>query len=113
VLRVDAVYNIARVAQLVVALGSGDRHDLASAFDDRLHQDQRLKRVPMTARALETMKQSGAAACWLSGSGPTAAALVFVENLVSVEQSLAEDGLSQAGRSMRLTIDLAGLQAAR
>lgn len=111
--RADAVFNMARVAQLVIALGSGDRAALDSAVQDRLHQDQRLKRVPMSRRALDAMHASGAAACWLSGSGPTVAALVFPEDLEAVEASLRSGDLAEAGRTMRLGIDTEGLQAAR
>lgn len=111
--RGDAVFNMARLAQLVIALGSGDRVALEAAVQDRLHQDQRLKRVPMSRAALEVMHTSGATACWLSGSGPTVAALVFPGSLEAVESELAVGELAQAGRTMRLGIDTAGLHAAR
>lgn len=111
--RTDAVFNLARLAQLVVAFGSGDREGLSIGVEDRLHQDQRLDQVPMSRRALRTMQDAGAVASWLSGSGPTVAALVRNEDLGKVERELAEEDFAVAGRVMRLAIDAEGLQAAR
>ena len=111
--RADAVFNLARLAQLLLGLGSGDPKALAEGVEDRIHQDQRLEKVPASRRALEAMREAGAAACWLSGSGPTVAGLVFTADLAAVESSLSIDALADAGRSMRLSIDFDGLQAAR
>lgn len=111
--RTDAVFNLARMAQLILAFGSGSRTGLASGVGDRLHQDQRLDKVPLSRQALVSMRASGALASWLSGSGPTVAALVRTDDLHSVESSLGDEYLAAAGRSMRLAIDVEGLQAAR
>lgn len=111
--RSDAVFNIARVAQLVLALGSDNRDLLAAGVEDRLHQEHRLDKVPNSRRALEAMRKAGSIACWLSGSGPTAAALVGSQDLEAVEAVLGSDDFLEMGRSMRLTIDVGGLQAAR
>lgn len=111
--RADAVFNMARLAQLVLAFGSNDREKLAVGVEDRLHQNHRLEKVPMSRRALDTMRAAGAIACWLSGSGPTVAALVGSRELSGVETGLAAPEFGAAGRTMRLTIDVGGLQAAR
>lgn len=115
--RADAVFNLARLAQLILAFGTEDSKKSDSAFasgvEDCLHQDQRLEKVPRSRQALEGMRRAGATASWLSGSGPTVAALVRVRDLESVENFLAEGDLATAGRAMRLSIDTEGLQAAR
>ncbi len=113
VTRADAVFNLARLAQLIVAFGSADPQGLAIGVGDRLHQDQRLDKVPMSRLALETMQRFGSTACWLSGSGPTVAAFVLADDLERVESALGHGELAVAGRVMRLAIDVEGLQAAR
>src|SRR5918993_1713701 len=73
--RHDAVFNIANVASLVVALQRGDAPALAGAMRDRLHQAARLERLPESARAFGVGIEAGAWCGWLSGSGPTVAFL--------------------------------------
>jgi homoserine kinase len=70
----DAVFNVGRTALLVAALANGSKQDLAQAMEDRLHQDARLELAPASRRALDALRQTGALAAWLSGSGPTVAA---------------------------------------
>lgn len=113
VTRADAVFNLARLAQLILAFGSGDEVGLALGVEDRLHQDLRFGRVPSSRRALEAMADNGAMACWLSGSGPTVAGLVAQERVTTVESALSNGELAESGRTMRLSIDSTGLQAAR
>ena len=48
---------------------------LEMATEDRLHQQIRLESLPDTAEAIDAAKRAGAWCSWLSGSGPTAAAL--------------------------------------
>lgn len=71
----DAVFNIGRTAMFVAACVAGDHGALRAATEDRLHQTQRLSHVPESAHALDTALEAGAWAAWLSGSGPTIAAL--------------------------------------
>ena len=111
--RTDAVFNLGRVVQLVLALGSNDPARIEVGVEDRLHQELRLDNVPLSRLALQQMRGSGAAGCWLSGSGPTVAALVHVSKVDSVEEALRIAELEDAGRLMRLAIDVVGLQAAR
>jgi homoserine kinase len=72
----DAAFNIGRTALLVAALAAGDVGALRVATEDRLHQDRRLARAHETRHAVEAALAAGAFAAWLSGSGPSAAALV-------------------------------------
>jgi homoserine kinase len=59
----------------VAACANGDVAALRAATEDRLHQQLRLEQVPESAAALDAALDAGAWAAWLSGSGPTIAAL--------------------------------------
>ena len=67
----DAVYNLSHTAFLLKALEGGDPDLIRLAMRDRLHQDARFKLIPGAAALKERMEESGAAACCLSGAGPT------------------------------------------
>ncbi len=67
----DAVYNLSRTAFLLKALEAGDPELIRLAARDRLHQDARFRLIPGAAALKERMEESGAAACCLSGAGPT------------------------------------------
>ena len=67
----DAVYNLSRTAFLLKALEGGDPELIRLAMRDRLHQDARFRLIPGAAALKERMEQLGAAACCLSGAGPT------------------------------------------
>jgi len=71
----DALFNIGRTALLVAALAAGDVDALRVATEDRLHQGPRLARAHDTRQAIDAALAAGAFAAWLSGSGPSAAAL--------------------------------------
>jgi homoserine kinase len=75
VLLSDAVFNIGRTALLVAALAAGDVDALRSATQDRLHQDHRLAAAEPSKEALQVALDAGAWCSWLSGSGPTVAAM--------------------------------------
>ena len=73
----DAVGSIAGAALWVAALGAGRLDLLRSACEDRLHQPTRLAARPDAAAALASfLGHEEVLAAWLSGSGPTIAALV-------------------------------------
>jgi homoserine kinase len=88
----DAVFNVGRTALLVAALACGDTEALRTATEDRLHQDVRLGRVPETRAAMTAALRAGAWAAWLSGSGPSAAALVARDRADAVVASLPPTG---------------------
>ena len=71
VLLKDAVYNLSHTAFLLKALEGGDPELIRLAMRDRLHQDARFRLIPGSAALKERMEQLGAAACCLSGAGPT------------------------------------------
>ena len=92
VTRADAVHNLGRVAQFVLAIEHDDPSLLARATDDRLHQAVRLPEVPGAAAALDAGVSAGAWCGWLSGSGPTVAFLVDARLADAVIASLPETG---------------------
>lgn len=72
-----AAFSIARAALWVAALSSGDLSLLRTACQDRVHQPGRLEARPDSAAVLDALLGNDAVwASWLSGSGPTVAALI-------------------------------------
>jgi homoserine kinase len=99
----DAVFNIGRTALLVAALAAGDVDALRSATQDRLHQERRLAAAEPSRAALEVALAAGAWCAWLSGSGPTIAAMCPLDE--------ADDLAAQmpgGGHTKVLRIDHAG-----
>ncbi len=92
VLRSDAVFNIGRVALLMAALHEGDLSMLRRATEDRLHQPMRLSRCSPSGSALDAALEAGAAAAWLSGSGPTVAIVVGSDRVDDVLGALPAEG---------------------
>ena len=92
ILRGDAVHNLARVAQLVLAIEHDDPAQLVGATDDRLHQTVRLAELPGAAEALDAGVAAGAWCSWLSGSGPTLAFLVDASLVDTVSAALPDTG---------------------
>ncbi len=88
---VDAVFNIGRVAMLVGALAAGDVGALRSAVQDRLHQPARLSMAETSRDAIDAALASGAWCSWLSGSGPTVAAMCSVADAEQVAAALPGD----------------------
>ena len=102
--RSDAVFNLGRVATFVAACASGDTSALRRSTEDRMHQPTRLAQVPDTARALDAALELGAWAAWLSGSGPTMAAMCD-----PAEAERIAAGLPDAGHAKLLAIDHDGV----
>ncbi len=67
----DACYNLSHAAFLLKALEQDDPTLLRLACRDRLHQDARFALIPGGRQLKEKAEDIGAAACWLSGAGPT------------------------------------------
>jgi len=107
VARRDAVFNIGAAATFVVACGSGDIEGLRAGCRDRLHQDSRLGMSPASAAVLDALSAAGAAA-WLSGSGPTVAAMVTNETLADVVAAVGGSVLA-GGRLDEVAIDERGV----
>ncbi len=101
--RQDAVFNLGRIALLVAAIYEGRVDLLARATEDRLHQPPRLAACEQAAKAYQAALAAGAAAAWLSGSGPTIGIVVEPEHRQSVEAALGD-----TGQVLDLAIDTEG-----
>ena len=88
----DAAFNVARSSLLVAALVAGDVESLREATLDRLHQPHRLSASPQSAAAVTAALDAGAWAAWLSGSGPSVAALCAPAQAAAIAGSLPADG---------------------
>lgn len=71
----DAVYNIGRVPLVLDSLVGGDEEMLGRALSDRLHEQQRGARIKRYRRMRRAAIEAGAATVFISGSGPTVAAV--------------------------------------
>jgi homoserine kinase len=94
----DGVFNVARAALLVAALAAGDIEALRTACEDRLHQDARLARAAPSRAALDAALGAGAWAAWLSGSGPTVAAMCAPDDADRLAAAMPGDGHSKVLR---------------
>jgi homoserine kinase len=99
----DVVFNIGRTALLVAALAAGDVDVLRVATEDRLHQQLRLTKAGPSREAMDAALAHGAWATWLSGSGPTVAAMCAVDDAEDLAATLPADGHTKV-----LRIDHAG-----
>lgn len=73
--RIDAVYNVNRVALLVNALATSRLQDLKVGTEDRLHQPKRQSLFPAMEVIIQAAINGGALGAFLSGSGSTILAL--------------------------------------
>lgn len=101
----DAAHNVARAALLVAAVATGRLDAWHDATRDRLHQDRRLEEAPESAEVLDRFRSAGALGAWLSGSGPTVAALCEAG---ATAQVLA--GLEGSGTSRTLSLAAEGVR---
>lgn len=101
--RADAVFNLGRIGLLVAALYEQRLDLLGEATRDRLHQPPRLAACPASNAAYETMLAEGAAAAWLSGSGPTVAGVVTADRIGPIT-----DALCPTGQVLQLPLDETG-----
>lgn len=101
--RADAVFNLGRLGLLVAALYEQNAQLLGLATEDRLHQPERLAAAPETKLAVESAREAGAYAAWLSGSGPTVAIVVEPGD----EQPVI-DALPSTGSVIAPELDTAG-----
>lgn len=99
----DAVFNIGHATLLMAALAAGDVATLRAATQDRLHQDVRLAAAPKSREAIGLALNGPAWCAWLSGSGPTVAAMCS-----EVDSQIVAASLPQGGEVKILDIDLAG-----
>ena len=101
----DAVFNVGRTALLVAAFAANEISALQTATQDRLHQDVRFKKAPASQETLNSFVKAGAWCAWLSGSGPTVAAMCD-----DADAQRIADCLSDHGSTMVLRIATHGAQ---
>jgi homoserine kinase len=95
--RADAVFNMARVAEWVLAVTRRDRALVAGAMEDRLHQPGRAEAYPYLEDAIAAALGAGALGAALSGAGGTVIAIVD-RKATAVGQAMLE-----AARRARIT----------
>ncbi len=100
---VDAVFNIGHVSLLLAALARGDIPALRVAMQDRLHQDIRLIAAPDSRLAMNRALAGPSWCAWLSGSGPSVAAMCADEDAPELAALLPRNGVVKI-----LTIDMHG-----
>ncbi len=72
----DAVFNMGRIAWLILALTTGKAENLRIGFEDRLHQPQRADAVYSHLYPLiKASYDAGAVGAYLSGAGPVVMAI--------------------------------------
>lgn len=98
----DAAFSIARAALWVAAISTADTALLRTACQDRVHQPARLAARADSAHVLEhLLGDDRVLAAWLSGSGPTVAALVRASADLGVIEGLTA---TSEGRSRQLAV---------
>ena len=96
--RADAVFNIGRTAFLVAALAAGDVSVLRHGTDDRLHQAERFEASPESHTAYGAALSAGAWCAWLSGSGPTVAAMCSADAAPGIVAALPDGATTKVLR---------------
>ncbi|MDR3330768.1 MAG: homoserine kinase [Endomicrobium sp.] len=84
----DVIFNISRVALLTAAFYCADYLLLRQAMQDRIHQPYRGKIIPAMNEILDTALSAGAYGAFLSGSGPTVAALCDNKDSINVKTAM-------------------------
>jgi len=104
--REDAVFNLGRIAEWVLACSRKDRSLVAGAMDDRLHQPGRTRAYPYLDDVIAAARAAGALGAALSGAGGSVIAVA--------DRNLAEVGtaMARAARSRGIKGNLATLRAA-
>ena len=107
--REDAVFNLGRVAEWVLACSQKDRSLVASAMDDRLHQPGRARAYPYLDDTIAAAQQAGALGAALSGAGGSVIAIAD-RNVVEVGKAMSAAATSHGirGRVVALRASAAG-----
>ena len=106
--RLDAVFNVQRVALLLASLQTARPAPLATALDDRLHQPYRLKLFPWLPEVAAAAREAGALGCVLSGAGPSLLAVVAGDGSPvarAMETTLRKAGVSGSARALAVDVD--------
>lgn len=86
----DVVYNTSRVALLTAAFCTGDYSLLKKGMQDKIHQPYRGKMIPAMNDVLKAAVDAGAYGAYLSGSGPTIAALADNKDVEKIRKAMVQ-----------------------
>src|SRR4029077_13961956 len=104
--RDDAVFNLGRVAEWVLACSQRDRALVRSAMDDRMHQPGRARAYPYLDDVIAAAEQAGALGAALSGAGGSVLAIA------DRAQDAVAQAMSRAGRAHGIDGNVMRLAAA-
>ncbi len=108
--REDAVFNLGRVAEWVLACSRKDRSLVASAMDDRLHQPGRARAYPYLDDTIAAAEQAGALGAALSGAGGSVIAIAD-RNLAAVGNAMVKAAGSHGIKGRLATLRAAAVGA--
>ncbi len=110
-----AIAGIQRACFMVLSLMSGRFDNLWVAVDDPLFTPNRSTLVPGFNDVIAGAKRGGALGAFMSGAGPSIAALVYAENASAVAEFMREGFLSHGIKSKTeiIKIDRIGLVVER
>lgn len=104
--REDAVFNLGRVAEWVLACLQRDRTLLRSAMDDRLHQPGRSRAYPYLDDVIAAAEQAGALGAALSGAGGSVIAIAD-RDLERVKMAMISAGRARGVEGTVLALNIA------
>lgn len=108
--REDAVFNLGRVAEWVLACSQKDRSLVASAMDDRLHQPGRARAYPYLDDTIAAAEQAGALGAALSGAGGSVIAIAD-RNLAAIASAMTRAAGSHGAKGKPVTLSAAAAGA--
>jgi len=108
--RQDAIFNLGRVAEWILACSRHDRSLVRSAMDDRLHQPGRARAYPYLDDVIAAAEQAGALGAALSGAGGSVIAIAD-RNLAAVGHSMTRAAASHAIKGKVATLRAAATGA--
>lgn len=82
----DAIFDISRVAMLVLALESGNEDNLKIALKDKIHQPYRMGLIPEIGKIEEIIRKSHALSSYLSGAGSTIMLVLKADDQISEKE---------------------------
>jgi homoserine kinase len=108
--RDDAVFNLGRVAEWVLAVAAKDRSLIAGAMQDRLHQPGRARAYPYLDDTIAVALDAGALGAALSGAGGSVIAIAD-RNLAEVGSAMTRAAGSHGIRGTVATLGAAAAGA--
>jgi homoserine kinase len=101
--REDAVFNLARVAELVLAVTTKNRSLVANAMQDRLHQPGRSRAYPYLSDTIDAACEAGAMGAALSGAGGSVIAIADRDHAkIGTDMTIAAHGHGIVGTVVTL-----------